>query len=65
MAADDLHGLWTMCGGRFYRPALALMKGGLSNEQQQRVVLSMFGLWVLMGIGFIASTMHRIADAGF
>ena len=27
-------------------------------EQQQRLVLSMFGLWVLMGIGFIASTLH-------
>lgn len=44
--------------GGFIVMALALMKGGLSNEQQQRVVLSMFGLWVLMGIGFIASTMH-------
>ena len=44
--------------GGFIVLALALMKGGLSNEQQQRVVLSMFGLWVLMGIGFIASTMH-------
>ncbi|ENL1643874.1 dimethyl sulfoxide reductase anchor subunit [Raoultella ornithinolytica] len=44
--------------GGFIVLALALMKGGLSNEQQQPVVLSMFGLWVLMGIGFIASTMH-------
>ncbi|HAT1578373.1 TPA: dimethyl sulfoxide reductase anchor subunit [Raoultella ornithinolytica] len=44
--------------GGFIVLALALMKGGLSNEQQHRVVLSMFGLWVLMGIGFIASTMH-------
>jgi ferredoxin len=44
--------------GGFIVLALALMKGGLSNEQQQRVVLSMFGLWVLMGIGFIASTLH-------
>lgn len=35
--------------GGFIVLALALMKGGLSNEQQQRVVLSMFGLWVLMG----------------
>ena len=44
--------------GGFIVLALALMKGGLSHEQQQRVVLSMFGLWVLMGIGFIASTLH-------
>lgn len=44
--------------GGFIVLALALMKGDLSREQQQRVVWSMFGLWVLMGIGFIASTMH-------
>lgn len=44
--------------GGFIVLALALMKGDLSREQQQRVVLSKFGLWVLMGIGFIASTMH-------
>jgi anaerobic dimethyl sulfoxide reductase subunit C (anchor subunit) len=44
--------------GGFIVLALALMKGKLSREQQQRVVGSMFGLWVLMGIGFIASTMH-------
>ncbi|MGU9867929.1 dimethyl sulfoxide reductase anchor subunit family protein [Kluyvera ascorbata] len=44
--------------GGFIVLALALMKGQLPREQQQRVVLSMFALWVLMGIGFIASTMH-------
>ncbi len=44
--------------GGFIVLALALMKGDLSQEQQQRVVRSMFGLWVLMGIGFIASTLH-------
>ncbi|MBZ7669916.1 dimethyl sulfoxide reductase anchor subunit family protein [Klebsiella grimontii] len=44
--------------GGFIVLALALMKGDLSREQQQRVVLSMFGLWVLMGVGFIASTLH-------
>ncbi len=44
--------------GGFIVLALALMKGELSREQQQRVIMSMFGLWVLMGIGFIASTMH-------
>ena len=59
MAADDLHGLWAVRGGRVYRSALALLKGNLNTEQQQRLVLSMFGLWVLMGIGFIASTLHR------
>lgn len=46
-----------MVGG-FIVLALALMKGDLSREQQQRVVWSMFGLWVLMGVGFIASTLH-------
>ncbi|MGL5698160.1 MAG: DmsC/YnfH family molybdoenzyme membrane anchor subunit, partial [Kluyvera sp.] len=44
--------------GGFIVLALALMKGQLAREQQQRVVLSMFALWVLMGIGFIASTLH-------
>ena len=44
--------------GGFIVLALALMKGQLPREKQQRIVLSMFALWVLMGIGFIASTMH-------
>ena len=44
--------------GGFIVLALALLKGNLNAEQQQRLVLSMFGLWVLMGIGFIASTLH-------
>ena len=44
--------------GGFIVLALALMTGKLSREQELRVVGSMFGLWVLMGIGFIASTMH-------
>ena len=44
--------------GGFIVLALALMKGGLSREQQRLVVLSMFGLWVLMGVGFIASILH-------
>jgi anaerobic dimethyl sulfoxide reductase subunit C (anchor subunit) len=39
--------------GGFIVLALALLKGQLTAEQQQRLVLSMFGLWVLMGIGFI------------
>ncbi len=39
--------------GGFIVLALALMKGQLSREQQQRVVLSMFALWVLMGIGLL------------
>ena len=44
--------------GGFIVLALALMKGGLSREQARGVVLSMFGLWVLMGVAFIASTLH-------
>ncbi|MCS2150296.1 dimethyl sulfoxide reductase anchor subunit family protein [Scandinavium manionii] len=44
--------------GGFIVLALALMKGELSREQQRLVVLSMFGLWVLMGLGFIASILH-------
>ncbi|MGS0315078.1 DmsC/YnfH family molybdoenzyme membrane anchor subunit, partial [Escherichia coli] len=32
--------------------------GDLRAETQQRVIACMFGLWVLMGIGFIASMLH-------
>lgn len=41
--------------GGFIVLALALLKGDLRAEAQQRVIACMFGLWVLMGIGFIAS----------
>ena len=44
--------------GGFIVLAVALLNGNLNREQQQRLVMSMFGLWVLMGIGFIASTLH-------
>ncbi len=44
--------------GGFIVLALALMKGGLRADAQQRIMTSMFGLWVLMGLAFIASTMH-------
>ena len=44
--------------GGFIVLALALVKGDLRPESQQRVIACMFGLWVLMGIGFIASMLH-------
>ena len=44
--------------GGFIVLALALMKRGLRPDAQQRVVACMLGLWVLMGIGFIASMLH-------
>lgn len=44
--------------GGFIVLALALLKGDLRAESQQRVIACMFGLWVLMGIGFIASMLH-------
>ena len=44
--------------GGFMVLAVALLNGNLNREQQHRLVMSMFGLWVLMGIGFIASTLH-------
>ncbi|HFK4602713.1 TPA: dimethyl sulfoxide reductase anchor subunit family protein [Citrobacter farmeri] len=44
--------------GGFIVLALALMKGDLRAETQQRVITCMFALWVLMGIGFIASMLH-------
>ncbi|EOV1266036.1 dimethyl sulfoxide reductase anchor subunit family protein [Escherichia coli] len=44
--------------GGFIVLALALLKGDLRAEAQQRVIACMFGLWVLMGIGFIAPMLH-------
>ncbi|AHK20021.1 dimethyl sulfoxide reductase [Yersinia similis] len=44
--------------GGFIVLGLALIFGGLSRGQQQRVHRSMFVLWVLMALAFIASTLH-------
>ncbi len=44
--------------GGFIVLAVALLKGGTRPETQQRIARVMFGLWVLMGIGFIASMLH-------
>ncbi|HDL7535127.1 TPA: dimethyl sulfoxide reductase anchor subunit family protein [Yersinia enterocolitica] len=44
--------------GGFIVLGLALIFGGLSRGQQQRVHRSMFALWVLMALAFIASTLH-------
>lgn len=44
--------------GGFIVLSLALLKGSLRADKQQRLIGTMFGLWVLMGIGFIASTLH-------
>ncbi|PWW05390.1 DmsC/YnfH family molybdoenzyme membrane anchor subunit [Mangrovibacter plantisponsor] len=54
--------LFTVLGqcvvGGFIVMALMLLCAKPSAEQQKRVTLVMLGLWVLMGIGFIASMMH-------
>ncbi|MCL9671771.1 dimethyl sulfoxide reductase anchor subunit family protein [Citrobacter sp. MNAZ 1397] len=44
--------------GGFIVLAVALMKGDDHFQAQQRIVRVMFGLWILMGIGFIASMLH-------
>lgn len=44
--------------GGFIVLGLALIFGGLSHEQQQRIHRSMLVLWVLMALAFIASTLH-------
>lgn len=44
--------------GGFWVMALLLLSGKLDTQKTRRVHLSMFFLWVLMGIGFIASVMH-------
>ncbi|XPE24180.1 DmsC/YnfH family molybdoenzyme membrane anchor subunit [Shigella sonnei] len=47
-----------MCSGWFYRSGFGAAQGDLRAEAQQRVIACMLGLWVLMGIGFIASMLH-------
>ena len=44
--------------GAFIVMAAVLLSGKLSTELNRKVHYSMFGLWVLMGIGFLLSTMH-------
>ncbi|XPE68693.1 DmsC/YnfH family molybdoenzyme membrane anchor subunit [Shigella boydii] len=51
--------------GWFYRSGfLALLKRDLPAEAQQRVIACMFGSWVLMGIGFIASCSILVHQCG-
>lgn len=44
--------------GAFIVMAAVLLSGKLPTELNRKVHYSMFGLWVLMGIGFLLSTMH-------
>ncbi|WP_368916491.1 DmsC/YnfH family molybdoenzyme membrane anchor subunit [Providencia vermicola] len=44
--------------GAFMMMAAVLLSGKLSTELDRKVHYSMFGLWLLMGIGFLLSTMH-------
>lgn len=44
--------------GGFIVLGLALIFGGLSHGQQQRIHRNMLVLWVLMALAFIASTLH-------
>ncbi|MGL5599378.1 MAG: dimethyl sulfoxide reductase anchor subunit family protein [Silvania sp.] len=44
--------------GGFIVLAFALFKGELSRYKQQRLLMNMLVLWGLMGVGFVASTLH-------
>ncbi|NDL61553.1 DmsC/YnfH family molybdoenzyme membrane anchor subunit [Acerihabitans arboris] len=44
--------------GGYLVMAMALLAGRLTPQQARRVHLAMFFLWLLMGLGFIASMMH-------
>ncbi|HCH51360.1 MAG TPA: dimethylsulfoxide reductase [Proteus sp.] len=44
--------------GAFIIMGLAILSGKLPAELNRKVHYSMFGLWVLMGIGFLLSMMH-------
>ncbi len=44
--------------GAFVVMAAVLLSGKLSPELNRKVHYSLFGLWLLMGIGFLLSTLH-------
>lgn len=44
--------------GAFVMMAAVILSGKLSADLNRKVHYSMFGLWILMGIGFLLSTMH-------
>lgn len=44
--------------GAFVMMAAVLLSGKLSADLNRRVHYSIFGLWLLMGIGFLLSTIH-------
>lgn len=44
--------------GAFVMMVAVLLSGKLSADLNRRVHYSMFGLWLLMGIGFLLSTIH-------
>lgn len=44
--------------GAFIIMAAVLLSGKLTPEMNRKVHYSMFGLWILMGIGFLLSMMH-------
>lgn len=46
------------CVGAFIILALAVLSGQLNEAQHKRLHQGMFFLWCLMGLGFVASTMH-------
>lgn len=58
MATNGLYRTGAVCGRGFIVLGLALIFGGLSRGQQQRVHRSMFVLWVLMALAL--SPLHCI-----
>ncbi len=44
--------------GGFIVLTFALLRGRQTDTQRHRIIRTMFGLWVLMGIGFAASMLH-------
>jgi DMSO reductase anchor subunit len=62
MAADDLHGLWAVRGWCVNCQRLAWFKEE-DAAAKARIVLQHVFLWVVMGIGFIASCCTSVPDA--
>lgn len=44
--------------GGFIVLAIALLRSEMTSTQRQRIITAMVSLWILMGLAFVASTLH-------
>lgn len=58
MAAGAVYGAGSVRGRRDHRQRSCWLALGDQREARRRLVRNMFFIWLLMGIGFLASVMH-------